>query len=261
MSDHEEAVALVVGLGEVGRPLYTILKRQEPGTTGIDIEPAQVDQPIGIMHICFPFIDSDQFKSAVAGYVLKYGPKVVVINSTAVPGTTRSIEAETGIPCVYSPVRGKHTKMADELLTYVKFLAGTNEEATELVQEHFIAAGMKPERMSTPEALELAKLLETTYFGLLIAWAQEMNRFAETVNADYEEVGKFFREIAYLPNVLFQPGFIGGHCVMPNVGLLQQRFHSEFLEMVKRSNEERKTELAVQEKKGSSKRPGPLALA
>ena len=44
-----------------------------------------------------------------------------------------------------------------------------------------------------------------------------MNRFAETVNADYLEVGKFFREIAYLPNVLFQPGYIGGHCVMPNI--------------------------------------------
>ena len=79
--------------------------------------------------------------------------------------------------------------------------------------------------MSSPEALELAKLLETTYFGLLIAWAQEMNRFAETANADYLEVGKFFREIGYLPNVLFQPGFIGGHCVMPNIALLQQRFN------------------------------------
>ena len=221
MSVSEEAVTLVVGLGEVGKPLYTILKRQEPGTIGIDIEPVQVDKPVGIMHICFPFIDAAQFQRAVAGYVLKYAPKVVVINSTAVPGTTRSIEAETGVPCVYSPVRGKHTKMVDELLTYVKFVAGTNAQAAAQVREHFKAAGMKSETMSTPEALELAKLLETTYFGLLIAWAQEMNRFAETVNADYLEVGKFFREIAYLPNVLFQPGYIGGHCVMPNIGLLQ----------------------------------------
>src|ERR1035438_6953506 len=217
MSIKEEAVTLVVGLGEVGKPLYTILKKREPGTIGIDKEPASIDKPVGIMHICFPFSEANQFQNVVVGYARKYSPQVIVINSTAVPGTTRSIESEIAIPCVYSPIRGKHTKMMDELYTYVKFVAGTDAQATERVQEHFKAAGLQSEAMSTPESLELAKLLETTYFGLLIAWAQEMNRFSETVSADYVEVGKFFREIAYLPNVLFQPGFIGGHCVMPNL--------------------------------------------
>jgi UDP-N-acetyl-D-mannosaminuronate dehydrogenase len=261
MGMSEKSVTLVVGLGEVGKPLYEILKQREPEAIGIDMEAASIGRPVGILHICFPFIDAAQFQSAVVGYVRKYGPKIVVINSTAVPGTTRSIEIETGVPCVYSPVRGKHAKMADELLTYVKFVAGTNAQATAQVQEHFRAAGMKSEIMSAPEALELAKLLETTYFGLLIAWAQEMNRFAGKVGADYVEVGKFFGEIAYLPNVLFQPGYIGGHCVMPNIELLQQRFQSEFLEMVKRSNEARKLELATQEKKGTGERVEPLALA
>jgi UDP-N-acetyl-D-mannosaminuronate dehydrogenase len=213
------------------------------------------------MHICFPFIDSAQFQTTVVGYVRKYSPKVVVINSTAVPGTTRGIEIEIGIPCVYSPVRGKHARMADELLTYVKFVAGTDAQATTRVQEHFRAAGLKAETMSVPEALEVAKLLETTYFGLLIAWAQEMNRFAESVNADYLEVGKFFREIAYLPSVLFQPGYIGGHCVIPNIGLLQQHFESEFLAVVKRSNEARKTELVAQEEDHLGERLKPLVLA
>jgi UDP-N-acetyl-D-mannosaminuronate dehydrogenase len=103
--------------------------------------------------------------------------------------------------------------------------------------------------MTTPEALELAKLLETTYFGLLITWAQEMNRFAQALTVDYLEVGKFFDEIPYLPSVLFQPGYIGGHCVMPNINLLQQRFRSDFLDVVNSSNENRKLELeqAVQQ--------------
>jgi UDP-N-acetyl-D-mannosaminuronate dehydrogenase len=261
MSVSEKTVTLVVGLGEVGKPLYSILKKHEPGTLGIDIEPVEVNHPVGTMHICFPYLDAAQFQNAAVGYIRKYAPKVVVIHSTAVPGTTRSIEIESGVPCVYSPVRGKHTRMVDELLTYVKFVAGTNAKAAERVQDQFRAAGMKSETMSTPEALELAKLLETTYFGVLIAWAQEMNRFAEVVNADYLEVGKFFREIAYLPGVLFQPGFIGGHCVMPNIGLLQQRFESEFLEMVKKSNEARRVELAAQEQQSLNERLKPLALA
>jgi UDP-N-acetyl-D-mannosaminuronate dehydrogenase len=248
-------------MGEVGKPLYTILQKQDPEVIGIDIEPVSIDRRPGILHVCFPFITSAQFQDAVASYARKYSPEVIVINSTVVPGTTRAIENATGVPCVSSPIRGKHTKMVDDLYVYVKFVAGTVAEATERVQAHFIAAGLKSEIISTPEALELAKLLETTYFGLLIAWAQEMNRFAGAVNADYLEVGKFFREIAYLPGVLFQPGIIGGHCVMPNIGILQQRFQSDFFDAVKSSNEARKTELTAQEQKRADERLQPLALA
>ena len=261
MNSSKKEVTLVVGMGEVGKPLHTILQKQDPEIIGIDIEPVSVNQRVGILHVCFPFKDSAQFKDAVASYARKYRPEVIVVNSTVVPGTTRTIENDTGIPCVFSPIRGKHTKMVDDLYVYVKFVAGTVAKATELVQAHFIAAGLKSEIISTPEALELAKLLETTYFGLLIAWAQEMNRFAGALNADYLEVGKFFSEIAYLPSVLFQPGIIGGHCVMPNIGILQQRFQSEFFDVVKSSNEARKTELTVQEQKRAGERLQPLALA
>jgi UDP-N-acetyl-D-mannosaminuronate dehydrogenase len=257
----EDAVTLVVGLGEVGKPLHTILQKRDPEVIGIDIEPVTVNRHVGIMHVCFPFIAEAEFRSAVAGYARKYSPELIVINSTAVPGTTRGIEEQVGIPCVYSPIRGKHTKMVDDIYMYVKFVAGTDVRAAERVQEHFIDAGLKSENMSTPEALELAKLLETTYFGVLIAWAQEMNRFAETVNAEYLEVGKFFREISYLPDVLFQPGFIGGHCVMPNIALLKRRFESSFLDVVVSSNEARKAELAAQEKVVSGERLKPLPLS
>lgn len=260
MNVSKEAITLVVGMGEVGKPLHTILQKQYPEVIGIDIEPVSIDRRVGILHVCFPFKDSTQFQEIVVSYARKFRPEVIVVNSTVVPGTTRAIETETGIPSVNSPIRGKHTNMVDDLYVYVKFVAGTDAAATERVQAHFIAAGLKSEIISMPEVLELAKLLETTYFGLLIAWAQEMNRFAGALNADYVEVGKFFREITYLPNVLFQPGIIGGHCVIPNIGLLQQRFQSDFLKAVKSSNEARKTELSAQEPQHATERLKPLAL-
>jgi UDP-N-acetyl-D-mannosaminuronate dehydrogenase len=261
MENVSGSVTLVVGLGEVGKPLFTILKKQGLEVVGIDIEPVCVERPVGIMHICLPFKDPGQFRSSVASYARKYRPQVIVVNSTVVPGTSRALEKEFGIPCVSSPIRGKHTKMVDDLFVYVKFVAGANPEATERVRAQFRAAGLQSETISTPETLELAKLLETTYFGLLIAWAQEMNRFAGSVNADYLEVGKFFREISYLPGVLFQPGFIGGHCVLPNVGILQQRFQSEFLDAIMHSNEARKVELDAQQAQRTSEPLQPLALA
>jgi UDP-N-acetyl-D-mannosaminuronate dehydrogenase len=257
----KKAVTLVLGLGEVGKPLYAILHRRDPDVIGIDIEPVSIDERVGILHICFPFKTSDLFQTTVANYAREYRPEVIVINSTVVPGTTRIIQDTVNIPCIYSPIRGKHSKMVDDLYTYVKFVAGTSADTAERVQAHFIAAGLKSETISTPEALELAKLLETTYFGLLIAWAQEMNRFSQLVNADYLEVGKFFREIAYLPNVLFQPGIIGGHCVMPNINLLQQCFQSDFLAVMKSSNEARKAELAAEQQPHSEERLLPLSLA
>lgn len=260
MSDIQKKTTLVIGLGEVGGPLLTVLQRRRPDTIGIGIEPASIDAQIGIIHICFPFVSGDQFQDAVASYARNYSPEVIVINSTVVPGTTRAIEKASAIPCVYSPVRGKHTKMLDELCTYVKFVAGTEAKATECVLEHFRSVGMRAEAMTAPEALELAKLLETTYFGLLIAWAQEMNRFAQEVNADYQEIGQFFREISYLPGALFQPGHIGGHCVMPNIELLQQQFQSDFLSAIKTSNDLRKYELEVADEWLTGEHLKPITL-
>jgi len=72
-----------------------------------------------------------------------------------------------------------------------------------------------------------------------------MNRFAGAVDADYEEMSRFFSEIGYLPRVMFQPGIIGGHCVMPNIRLLEQRFESPFLTAIRNSNEARKAEIAA----------------
>lgn len=260
MNKDNSKVTMVIGLGEVGRPLREALEKTMAGVVGVDLETVTADVPIGIMHVCFPFKDGAQFQDAVIAYARKYSPEVIVINSTVVPGLTRAIEAACMIPVVYSPVRGKHTKMLNELYSYVKFVAGANAEATERVMEHFESAGLRCEAMSSPEALELAKLLETTYFGLLIAWAQEMDRFAGTVNADYLEIGRFFREIDYLPGVLFQPGYIGGHCVMPNIDLLQQRFQSDFLAAIKKSNTARKLELEQGQQQAACKRLQPLVL-
>lgn len=233
-----EAAALVVGLGEVGGPLLEIL-RTAHRAAGRDIEDRRFDG-VQVLHLCFPY--TSDFVSAASRYVSLYEPSVVVVNSTVVPGTTREIREKTGVAAVYSPVRGKHARMADELRRYRKFVAGEPAEAVAGVEDHFAAAGIATQRMSSPEALELAKLLETTYFGVLLAWAQEMDRFAEAADADYWEVIDFFGEIDFFPPVGFQPGFIGGHCVMPNLELLEQVRRSVFIDAMRDSNSRRARE-------------------
>jgi hypothetical protein len=228
-----EAPVLIIGLGEVGRPLLEILSGTHQAA-GRDIED-RAFHGVRILHLCFP--SGPDFVSAAQRYVSRYEPEVVVVNSTVVPGTTRAIQQVTGTPAVYSPVRGKHVRMSEELRRYRKFVAGTSAEAVAAVADHFTAAGMTTQRMSSFESLELAKLLETTYFGVLIAWAQEMDRFAASADADYRETTGFFEEIGFLPPVSFEPGFIGGHCVMPNLDLLEQVRRSPVIDAIRQSNE------------------------
>jgi UDP-N-acetyl-D-mannosaminuronate dehydrogenase len=132
--------------------------------------------------------------------------------------------------------------MREHLLHYAKFVAGTDEQASAVAAEHFRRAGLRVERMSAPEPLELAKLLETTYFGVLLAWAQEMDRFASAAGARYDEVTRFFAEVDFFPPVTFQPGYIGGHCVIPNSHLLDCLRPSPLVLAMRASNDERARE-------------------
>ena len=226
---------LVIGLGEIGRPLMEVLRKAHR-VEGIDLAPRDVPGPIDLMHVCYPG-DIPDFAGETAKYVRRYKPSIVVIHSTVPVGTTRAVQATVTVPVVHSPVRGKHARMVEELLNYVKFVGGTDAAAVAQVEAHFQCAGMKTRRLSSPEATELAKLTETTYLGLLIAFAQDVDRMARATGVPYDDVAEFYEEISYLPRVRYFPGIIGGHCVMPNVGLLQRSFESRLLDAIKWSNE------------------------
>ena len=96
---------------------------------------------------------------------------------------------------------------------------------------------MRTKLLTSPEAAELAKVTETTYFGLMIAWAQEVERYCQKFGANYEEVAAFYEEIAFFPPVKYFPGVIGGHCVMPNIRILKKSFDSGILDVIEKSNE------------------------
>ena len=164
-----QATVVIVGLGEVGKPLLEILKSRYH-VFGVDInQPAAIRQ-CDVMHVCFPFQD-DPFVGQVVEYIHQYRPALTVINSTVAPGTTRSIAAESGTVVVNSPVRGKHARMQEEMLHYVKFVGALDARSGQRAVEHFEEVGMKTMLLTSPEASEIAKLTETTYFGLKIAWA------------------------------------------------------------------------------------------
>jgi UDP-N-acetyl-D-mannosaminuronate dehydrogenase len=239
----EHRGTLIVGVGEVGGALAEVLDRVEP-VLRQDLEPREFKQPIGVMHLCIPYQSRAQFEDAAVEYIARLKPELVIVNSTVVPGTTRAIGERSGAKMVYSPVRGKHVRMAQDLLRYDKFIAAASDDGAALAAAHFAAAGMKTRRVAKLETLELAKLAETSYFGVQIAFAQELNRYAERTGADYSEAIGFFEEIDFLPRTRYYPGFIGGHCVIPNLHLLKQIAASPLFDAILESNQRRAAELA-----------------
>ena len=85
--------------------------------------------------------------------------------------------------------------------------------------------GVKTKKMSDPLTLELAKIIvDTSYYGWLINYAQMSKTIAIKHGVDYEEMWSFSDEIhKFLGNrpKMF-PGFIGGHCVIPNLSLIDE---------------------------------------
>src|SRR6266853_38684 len=229
-----DQTVLIVGLGEIGKPLLDIM-RSRYQTFGVDInQPAPVSQ-CDVMHICFPF-RSVKFVRQVVEYIHQYRPALTVINSTVAPGTTRSIAVKSGTAVVNSPVRGKHARMQAEMLHYTKFIGALDRESGQRAVEHLEGLGMKTKLLGSPEATEIAKLTETTYFGLIIAWAQEIERYCVKLGINYDEVVSFYDEIKFFPPVKYFPGVIGGHCVMPNIDILLQTFPSGLLQAIVQSN-------------------------
>jgi len=229
----QDSTVVVVGMGEVGKPLFNILSRTYR-TIGVDIEPVELDGGCDVLHICYPFQMKD-FLGVTAAYIEKYQPKLTIINSTLGVGTTRKVQERVAAPVAYSPVRGKHVKMEQDMLHYKKFVAGFDAGVTKQAAEHFAAAGFKTATFPNPEAGEVSKLMETTWLGILVGWAQDIERMAAQCGATYADVNAFIEEIPFLPTNVF-PGYIGGHCVMPNIEILRGRFSSQFLEAVVASN-------------------------
>lgn len=227
---------VVVGLGEVGRPLLQLAGEHYPTVIGVDIpSPKERIGPVDVLHVCYPFGIKD-FVGETARYVERFKPALTVVNSTVAVGTTRAIAERTGTAVVNSPVRGKHARMLEDLRCYVKFIGPMDPGGGQAAAAHFQALGLKTKVLSSPEATELAKLTETTYFGLLIAWAQEAERYCDRFNEGYDEVASFWEEITYLPPITYFPGIIGGHCVMPNIEILSKFVHSPILKAIQDSN-------------------------
>jgi UDP-N-acetyl-D-mannosaminuronate dehydrogenase len=248
---------LVVGLGEVGRALFELLRESGKFEVfGFDIDeekmravgqkalPKQVD----VMHVCIPCFDQEKFAKAVESSVRRFKPGLVIIDSTVPPGTTQVMFKRCGCFVVHSPVRGVHKSleyMKRELKRWIKYVGGVTVQSAEAAKGHFEKFGLRTKVLRGSAETELAKLFETTYRAWMVVCFQEMHRISRHFDADFDGVVDFLEDThrVRLDRPIMFPGVIGGHCIIPNAELLLRSYDSEFLRLILRSNAQREKEV------------------
>lgn len=228
---------VIVGLGEIGHPILNLLSKNTIAV-GFDIDTNLMDlkkfkkyeklQTI-FLHVCIPF--NANFLKNVIVLNKKFSPRCIVIHSTISPFTTKKLQQKTSVPIIYSATRGVHKRMLSDLKKYTKFYAiepkAPRKKWASLTYSNLMRkSGIKTKKMSNPLTLELAKIVvDTSYYGWLINYAQLSKMICERNKVDYDELWSFADEIhKFLGNrpKMF-PGFIGGHCVIPNLELIDNR--------------------------------------
>ena len=237
---------IVAGLGEIGTPILQLVSKVGIAV-GFDINEKLMnkrkfekyqDLETSFLHICIPF--TKNFITHVLLLYKKFKPEIIIIHSTISPGTTSNLQSRLPIPVIYSATRGIHKRMLHDMKRYVKFYAIESDApksrwASSTYSKLLKKCGVKTKQMSKPITLELAKIIvDTSYYGWLITYAQLSNMIAIKNGVDYDEMWSFADEIhKYLGNrPKMYPGFIGGHCVIPNLDLI----HHETLNLIKKLN-------------------------
>ena len=237
---------LVVGIGEIGKSILKLLSKDSI-VVGFDLNPDLMDKrkieryknlKTSFMHIAIPV--TGKFINNVLKLYKKFQPECIVIHSTIRPGTTEILQRKLPIPVIYSATRGVHKRMIYDLKRYTKFFvisanAPRNKWASSRYVKMMKRCGIKTKKMTKPETLELAKIIcDTSYLGWLVNYAQLSNMIANEYGVNYDEMWSFTEEIQkFLGNrPKMYPGIIGGHCVLPNLDLI----NNEKLDQIKKIN-------------------------
>ena len=224
-------VDIILGMGEVGQTIFELLVQRNFKCIGIDVDPLKCrnyDQDkkieeVEYLHVCIPgtLIDFDKIISKRIESTENLN--AVIIHSTVKPRTTEIIQKQFDIPILFSPVRGVHSRFLEDVKRYTKFVANDRKISSKIALD-FEKRFQKVKWMSTTKTAEFAKILvDTTYYGWLINYAQITKMICEKEGIDFEEMWSFADEIhknlGNRPKMF--PGVIGGHCVIPNLELIE----------------------------------------
>ena len=237
----------ILGYGEIGKSIEQVYLENKKNTFDLRIKDLDRNDNlagIDILNICIPYKSETQFVGSVSSVISQFNPKLTIIHSTTAPGTTNILTDLTEALIVHSPIRGIHPNLYEGLMTFVKFIGSDTAEAAELAKSHCEELGISSYICNSSRTTELGKLFSTTYYGLTIAWHGEMQKICKQMGVSFEQAVTIFNETYnegyqkldrgdVVRPVLYPPeGGIGGHCIIPNVEILNTYSSSLVFELI-----------------------------
>jgi UDP-N-acetyl-D-mannosaminuronate dehydrogenase len=220
---------------------------------------SKIPSKVDTIEVCMPCGNPEKFAQVVSDYVEQYNPQLTIINSTVPPGTTLKVAEKCNCLVAHSPSRGVHITaehMIWEMKRWPKYVGGATPKAAQIAKEHYTKLGLKVKVLKSCRETELAKVFETTYRAWMIACFQEMHRIARTFQADFNETVDFLEDThrQRLDRPIMFPGYIGGHCLIPNTELLLKTYNSNMLKFILESNKQREEEMKNPEIKAEAEK-------
>jgi len=180
--------------------------------------------------------------------------QLVVLESTTYPGTTRellvpaiernsSLKVGENINVAFSPERVDPGRTDYTLRNTPKVIGGITGTCTERAAELYGRVCENIQRVSTPEAAEMTKLLENIFRSVNIALVNELAMLAERMDIDIWEVVDAASTKPY-GFMRFEPGpGMGGHCLPVDPFYLTWRarefqMSTEFIELAGKINQQ-----------------------
>jgi UDP-N-acetyl-D-glucosamine dehydrogenase len=178
--------------------------------------------------------------------------QLVVLESTTYPGTTRErlapilersdLEAGTDFHLAFSPERIDPGRTDYTVRTTPKLVGGLTAACAERARGLYAEICEQVVVLSTPEAAELAKLLENIFRSVNIALVNELAQLCDRLEIDVWEVidAASTKPFGFMR---FEPGpGMGGHCLPVDPFYLafkarQHDFYPEFIELAGKVNQ------------------------
>ena len=229
--------SLIIGKGQIGNALHYIFSGHHECYIR-DVNPERNDPAkVEVLHIAFPY--SENFVDNVSQYIQYYRPLLTIIHSSVAIGTTDKI----GQGCIHSPERGRHPNLAYEMKQFPKFIASGDANALAFAKGYFDKCGWKTVQVNDPDITEALKLISNVHLGLEIAWRQEVSRM---IPSDYSDIydqwedsynlGHEYMGHRHLIRPRMKEDPIGGHCILPCLDILKERFSSKAFQFIEESN-------------------------
>lgn len=294
-----QAKVAIIGLGYVGMPLF-IQSSKKYKTLGIDIKTIKskiksknfhISKNYSLLNDCDIIIytlptpvdkknipDLSILKKSIIKTVKNIQkPKLIIIESTSYPGTTRECfnffnkkyKLDKNIFFGFSPERIDPGNKNFNISNIDKIVSGLSKKSLDLIKLFYQKICKKVIISNSCEAAELAKIYENIFRSVNIGLANETKQIAKAINIDFIETIKLASTKPF-GFMRFDPGpGVGGHCIPVDPFYLswkakQLKINSKFIELSGKINSNMPIiifkEILVHLKKFKINRPKILCL-